>query len=233
MMAAFIIAINGTVKQAVMLGVSATISHSFVVWVIAFFGVYFFGGKFNAQITEPYFQLASGFIMVAIALWILHRTWRHHNNFKLAHSHHHHHDHDHKLHELSAVEIVSPEYQDAHELAHAQDINKRFADRKANNWQIILFGLTGGLIPCPASITVLLICLQLKKIALGALLVLCFSIGLALTMVAAGTIAALSIHHVKKRWSGFSMIARRAPYLSGAIILLIGIYVIYHGFLAF
>ena len=35
----------------------------------------------------------------------------------------------------------------------------------------------------PAAITVLLICLQLKEIPLGAVMVLCFSIGLAITLV--------------------------------------------------
>ena len=36
MMAAFIVAIKGTIKQAVMLGLAATISHTAVVWLIAF-----------------------------------------------------------------------------------------------------------------------------------------------------------------------------------------------------
>lgn len=35
--------------------------------------------------------------------------------------------------------------------------------RNVTNWQIALFGFTGGLIPCPAAITVLLLCLQLKE----------------------------------------------------------------------
>lgn len=39
MMAAFIIAIKGTIKQAVMLGLAATISHTAVVWLIAFGGM--------------------------------------------------------------------------------------------------------------------------------------------------------------------------------------------------
>lgn len=95
--------------------------------------------------------------------------------------------------------------------------------------QIIVFGLTGGLIPCPASITVLLLCLQLKQFSLGAALVLCFSIGLALTMIASGAMAALSVKHVSKRWNGFGAFARKAPYLSGALIILVGLYVIWHG----
>ena len=58
-----------------------------------------------------------------------------------------------------------------------------------------MFGLTGGLIPCPAAITVLLLCLQLKEITLGVFLVLFFSLGLAVTMVSAGVLASLRATH--------------------------------------
>jgi ABC-type nickel/cobalt efflux system permease component RcnA len=90
-------------------------------------------------------------------------------------------------------------------------------------------GLTGGLIPCPASITVLLICLQLKHFALGATLVFSFSIGLALTLVASGAIAALSLKHATKRWPGFSEFSRKAPWISAALITVVGIYMSLHG----
>lgn len=332
MMAAFIIAVRGTVKQAAMLGLAATVSHTAVVWLVAVVGMYFLGGKFDAETTEPYFQLVSGILIVGIALWMLHRTWKHQQDFKKIHAHdhtphdetrtidtghglvkleiyevgqpprfrlseeshhalshyglneisvetkrpdgavqtfsfvkrdgflesaadipephefvarlvlshgNHRHDYDvefaehghaHAEPELAGIDAVSPEYQDAHELAHANDIRRRFANtQNVTTRQIIVFGLTGGLIPCPASITVLLLCLQLKKIALGGLLVLCFSIGLALTMVASGVVAAVSVKQVTKRWSGFSTIARKAPYFSGGIIILIGLYVSYHG----
>lgn len=117
-------------------------------------------------------------------------------------------------------------------MAHARDIEKRFANRPVTTGQIILFGLTGGLIPCPASITVLLLCLQLKKIALGSLLVLCFSIGLALTLVTSGALAALGARHAARRFSGFGALAAHAPYLSCGLILLIGLYVGYSGLTA-
>jgi nickel/cobalt transporter (NicO) family protein len=93
----------------------------------------------------------------------------------------------------------------------------------------VIFGLTGGLIPCPASVTVLLLCLQLKQVALGAVLVLCFSIGLALTMVTTGAVAALGVRHAARRFSGFGELARKAPYFSGAVILLVGLYLGYQG----
>lgn len=336
MMAAFIVAVRGTVGQAVLLGLAATFSHTLVVWVIALTGLYF-GGNWYDETTEPYFQLASGVMIVAIAGWMILTTWRHQQGYHADHDHDHDHGHSHAHHagrvvdtghgkvslevyeegvpprfrlsregshghfwsagevavetertdgrlqtfifrerdghlesideipephefiarlrlshaghshdydlefvehshhvlsEYDSLDVAAPGYQDPHELAHANDIRRRFSGRTVTTRQIIVFGLTGGLIPCPASITVLLLCLQLKEVALGATLVLCFSIGLALTMVASGTLAALSVRHVASRWSGFGEIARKAPYVSGGLILLVGVYVGYQGFAA-
>jgi nickel/cobalt exporter len=59
--------------------------------------------------------------------------------------------------------------------------------------------------------------------------VVCFSIGLALTMVATGSVAALGVRHAARHFSGFGELARRAPYVSGTLILLVGLYVGYQG----
>jgi nickel/cobalt exporter len=67
-------------------------------------------------------------------------------------------------------------YQDAHEKAHADEIARRFAGQPVSTGQIALFGLTGGLMPCPASVTILLLCLQLKRVALGVTMVASFSL---------------------------------------------------------
>jgi len=361
MMAAFIVAVRGTVTQAVLLGLAATASHTLVVWGIALGGMYLWRGV-DAETFEPYFQLASAAIIIAIALWMLWRTWQDQQRAKAAagdhghghdhphphgdhddsHAHegHHGHDHghghgghahgedirridtghgvvavevfedgvpprwrirterghawtagdvtvvterpdgarraftfvdrggylesvdeipephefmarvslghgghthdydlsfvegqghDHMHEELRGLEVATDGYQDAHELAHANDIRRQFADRDVTTWQIIMFGLTGGLIPCPAAITVLLLCLQLKEVTLGFALVLCFSIGLAITLVTVGAAAALSVRHATKRWSWFSTFARRAPYFSSLLIIAVGLYVGYHG----
>ncbi|MCY1200795.1 High-affinity nickel-transport protein [compost metagenome] len=338
MMAAFIVAIRGTVLQAVLLGVTATISHTLIVWGIGLGGMYLWRGV-AAEELEPYFQLASGVIIVLIAAWMFWRTWREQHagahdhshddhehgghthglerheidtghgrvalevfedgvpprwrltrlrgsnwqaedvavttertdgrqqtfrfvqkdgylesleeipephefmaRLTLAHGGHAHgydiaflepdsrqHDHIHEA--LHGLDVAGESYQDAHQLAHANDIRRRFANRNVTNWQIALFGLTGGLIPCPAAITVLLLCLQLKEFTLGAVLVLCFSIGLAITLVTVGAVAALSVRQVTQRAPWFSAIAQRAPYLSSLLIIAVGIYVGVHGWL--
>ncbi len=233
MMAAFIIAIRGTIGQAILLAVCATISHTAIVWIVALGGLYLWQGVDSATL-EPYFQIASGVMIVLIALWMLSQYWReraHAHAHERGH-HHHGHDHDHAHghahthadNDLHRLEVTAG-YQDAHELAHARDIERRFSGKAVATGQIVLFGLSGGLIPCGAAITVLILCLQLQQISLGIVLVLCFSVGLALTMTASGVIAAVSVRAVSKRWSGFGAFAQQAPFVSGLLVLLMGLYI--------
>lgn len=326
MMAAFIIAIRGSVKQAVVLGLAATVSHTAVVWLVALGGMYL-GQHLDAATTEPYFQLASAVIIVTIALWMFWRTWRgermwhfeqhdhHHADethqldtghgrvelsifeegvpprwrlrtlaghawsadevsvlttrsdgqaqpfrfvdrggylesldaipephaftvcLSLGHAGHSHdydlsfHEHDHGHADRDGLELPQTDYQDAHARAHANDIRKRFSSRNVTTGQVMLFGLTGGLIPCPAAITVLLLCLQVKEVVLGAVLVVCFSIGLALTLVSVGVAAAIGARQASNRWPWLNSVARRAPYLSSALIIVVGVYVGWHGWI--
>ena len=136
------------------------------------------------------------------------------------------HTHQEEEFESALLDVDPTVYADAHEREHALDIERRFASRRVTTGQIILFGLTGGLIPCPASITVLLLCMQVGRIGLGALLVLCFSVGLALTLVLVGVAAALGMRHAASRWPGLEALAARAPYVSGAIVAAVGAYTI-------
>jgi ABC-type nickel/cobalt efflux system permease component RcnA len=243
MMAAFIIAVRGTVGQAILLGLAATLSHTAIVWIIALAGLHF-GQGITSESTEPYLQIASGVIILAIALWMIWRTWQdrrphdhgHHGGHGShghhgSHGSHGHHDHAVSTTALNTEALQLPEdaYSDAHARMHAEDIQRRFAGRTATTGQIVLFGLTGGLIPCPASVTVLLICLQLKQITMGALLVLCFSIGLAVTMVTVGAAAALGVRHASGRFKNLSQWADNAPYLSSALIILVGLYTLWIG----
>jgi ABC-type nickel/cobalt efflux system permease component RcnA len=229
MMAAFIIAIRGTVFQAVLLGICAAFSHSLVIWLLAALALYY-GNQWNAESTEPYFQLASAVVIIGLALWMAWRTRRDIQNEDRHHDHHdHHHDDSHEHHDHDHPPEAHADYQDAHELAHAADIEKRFAGRSASNYQVAVFGLTGGLLPCPAAFTIVLVCLQLKKFALGIAMVLAFSVGLALTLVAVGALAAWSLRHAEKHFGGLGSIARKLPYLSCALLILMGFFIGYEG----
>ena len=240
MMAAFIIAVRGTVGQAILLGLAATISHTLIVWLVALLGLHF-GSAYATEAVEPWLQLISGVIIIAIALWMMRQTFaeqhhhhdhehhEHEHGYDHDHDHAHVHHHDHSKTQQAGLQLGSLDYEDAHARAHRLEIEKRFAGRKVTTGQIVMFGLTGGLIPCPASVTVLLVCLQLKQITTGALLVLCFSIGLAVTMVAVGAVAALGMDRAQRSWDGFGKLAARAPYISSGLVILIGVYSLYLG----
>lgn len=217
MMTAFIVAIRGTVWQAFLLGLSATISHTAIIWILAFVGLHY-SSQLNIEELEPYFQVATGVVVIGLALWMLYRTRR---AEKQAHHHHHEHDHHHE---------EDAEFGDAHERAHAEEMKKHLSGQNVTTGQVILFGLTGGLLPCPSAFAVLLVCLQLKKFSLGFGLVLGFSIGLALTLVTVGMIAALSVKHATKRFKNFGELARKAPYASSVVLILIGLLVTIQGF---
>jgi nickel/cobalt exporter len=221
MMAAFIVAIRGTIVQAVLLGATAALSHTAIVWIIAALGMYF-GSRFNSATVEPIMQLMAAVIVIAIAAWMLWRTWRNtHGGHDHDHDHddHDHCDHDHDHHHDHAG-------LDDHAREHAEAMRRTLESGPVTNARIALFGLTGGLVPCPASITVLMVCLQLKQVALGSVLVLCFGIGLALTLVASGVIAALGVRHASRYFGSVGGLSARAPYLSGALMLLVGSYML-------
>ncbi|NWK76558.1 sulfite exporter TauE/SafE family protein [Aquitalea sp. LB_tupeE] len=112
-------------------------------------------------------------------------------------------------------------YQDAHEKAHAEEIARRFAGKTVSNGQIALFGLTGGLMPCPASVTILLICLQLKRVALGLTMVASFSIGLAISLVSVGVVAAWGARRLGEKFHQLDGAIRRLPYLSSLMMVVI------------
>src|SRR6476620_5029763 len=82
MMAAFIIAVRGTVPQAVLLGLAATVSHTLVVWAVALVGLRY-ASQINPETTEPYFQVASAVLIVGVAVWMIERTWREQRPVKL------------------------------------------------------------------------------------------------------------------------------------------------------
>ena len=88
-----------------------------------------------------------------------------------------------------------------------------------------MFGLTGGLVPCPASVTILMICLHLKRFTLGAVMVGSFSLGLAISMVSVGVIAAWGARQVGKRFGNgrFSDLARKMPYFSSGLMALVAV----------
>jgi nickel/cobalt transporter (NicO) family protein len=122
------------------------------------------------------------------------------------------HDHDH-----------SHMSDDEHARAHAADMPE-YAKRgeRPTTGQILAFGAAGGMIPCPASVTVMLLALSIGKFASGLLAVAGFSIGLAVTLVGIGLIVVAGIsrlHHTGR----FHWISSKAPIISAGLVIFSGL----------
>ena len=264
MMASFIVATRGSVKQAVLLGMSAALSHSALIWVLAAVALYT-GNAFIGDDAEPWLQLGSGLVIVAIGVSM---AWRHARSQVMVadrdpmrdHGHHHDHGHDHDHdhdhshghdhvhghdhghgheHRHGATERhghsrddghhhVAP--MDAHARAHARQIARRLDGRPVTTRQIVLFGLSGGLMPCPAALTMLLVCLRLKKTALGVALVTSFSLGLAVVLVGLGVMASIGLRHASRRLPSFERAAEWLPYVSSFIVVSVGLFMAVSGY---
>lgn len=242
MMAAFIIAVKGTARQAALLGVSAAIGHTLIVWIIAIIGLYL-GDHLILGKAEPWIVLISGLLIIALSFRIF-RLLRieqhhdhphsdiHHHGHDHHHGHHHHHHHDHARSNHSEDRAARQDMAglDAHAAAHAREIKQRFSGRKSvTNFEIAWFGFTGGLMPCPAAIAVLLICLQMKEFTLGIGMVAGFSLGLAITLVAVGIAAAWGAKAARARWAGLETWGEKLPFASAAIVMTIGIVITLQG----
>ena len=225
MMAAFIIAVRGTVPQAVLLGLSAAFSHTIIVWVLALAALTY-GDRMMAEALEPWILTVSGIVIISIAVWVFIQTWQirtraelHHHVSNGTHAHHHGHDHGHGHDHHHGHDHLPA---DAHARAHAREIETRFASGRTTTGQVVLFGFTGGFLPCAAAVTVLIVCLHLQKFWLGIGLVGAFSAGLAATLVLVGVAAAVGVSAARKRYRWIDALFTKAPYVSSVLIGIIG-----------
>lgn len=229
MMAAFIIAIHGTVGQAVLLALSATVGHTIVVWALAILA-WQMQDTALLEKAEPWLLLVGGLLIVTLALRILSRLGP-----LAAHSHDHSHPHDHghdHSHEPERGHAHKDMDEDTHAAAHAAELKRQLSKGPVSNADVAWFGFSGGLMPCPAAFAVLLACFHQKAYALGVVLVAAFSVGLALTLVAVGVLAAWGAKALAARQTGLDRFSRWAPYASAGIVLVIGLVVTAQGLAA-
>jgi nickel/cobalt exporter len=125
--------------------------------------------------------------------------------------HHHHDEHDHA--HLD---------DEAHARAHAETLPEYVhSGERPSTLQIITFGAAGGMIPCPASITVMLLALSTGKAAMGVFTVLGFSLGLAISLVGVGVIIVSGLSKLSET-GRLSWVTKRAPVVSASLVIASG-----------
>lgn len=196
MVAAYLVGTRGSSRDAVALGAVVTISHTIGVFALGLVTL-LLAQYILPEDLYPWLNIVSGLLVVAIGGTIL---WRRvqaargdHHGHHDHHHHHHHHGHDHHHHH------------------HAPGTLRG----------ILGLGAAAGLIPCPSALVVLLAAVSQQQIALGLLLIVVFSVGLAATLTALG----LAVVHAGRLTSRLDIpvvVTRTLPALSALVIVAAG-----------
>lgn len=190
---AYLVGSRGTVRHALFLGLTTTITHTAGVFALGF--VTLFAAQFILpEKLYPWLSMLSGVLVVAIgAIMIKDRL----HSFLSGHDHHHsHHTHDHE----HSHEHEHGHHQHAHhEHNHRQHGHTHHhhlppeADGEnplgAVTWRgLLALGISGGLLPCPSALVLMLGAISLQRVGFGLALIVMFSLGLASVLTAIGVV---------------------------------------------
>jgi ABC-type nickel/cobalt efflux system permease component RcnA len=199
--AAYLVGTRGTPKHAVFLGGMVTFTHTISVFALGF-ATLFLSRYVLPERIFPVLGVISGLMIVWVGATLffkrLHVARHHHGDHHHHHHHHHDHGHDHQHHHVPEGEVTMG--------------------------SLIALGASGGLVPCPSALVLLLSSVALGRVALGLILLVAFSAGLALVLMAIG-LAVLYAKHLlpDTAKAARSPLTRYLPVASAGVITCAGI----------
>ena len=101
--------------------------------------------------------------------------------------------------------------------------------KKVSTRQLLVLGVTGGIVPCPAALVVLLSAVALHRTSFGLFLIVAFSIGLAAVLIAMGLAAVYAGNMIARLRLEGPLVQRWLPMASAAMIILLGLSVAMRG----
>ncbi len=236
MVAAYLVGSRGTPRHAMTLGLVVTITHTFGVFALGL-ALLVASRYILPEKLFPALSALSGLLIFGIGLWLFMSRWQGlQNKGSRAHQHHdghtHEHDDDGHTHEHDEHSHSHDNEEHAHE--HAQGAHVHSHGGKAHSHAVpegpittktlVALGVSGGIVPCPEALVVLLAAIKLHRIGYGMILIVAFSLGLAAALIAIGML----VVSARQRLSRFnalgedSALVRYLPLGSAAIVALIG-----------
>jgi nickel/cobalt transporter (NicO) family protein len=202
--AAYLVGARGTFKHAIFLGGMVTFTHTISVFFLGLTTLFLSQYVLPERIF-PVLGAISGISIVWIGGLMLYKRAR-----KLRHSpgHDHHHDNDHHHHD--------------HE--HGPHTHTHVPEGEVSLGSLIALGVSGGLVPCPSALVLLLSSIALGRVGLGLLLLIAFSTGLAVVLMGIGVLVLYAKHFLPDSQKTASHPAFRIiPVVSAALIVCIGL----------
>jgi ABC-type nickel/cobalt efflux system permease component RcnA len=204
--AAYLVGAKGTARHAFLLGLIVTTSHTVGVYLLG--AVTLYAQKYILpDHIYPYLGVLSGFLIIGMGSYLFLQRC-------LGEGFEHTHD-----------------YGSSAQGRRGPGATGRQSSQISSR-QFFVLGITGGIVPCPAALVVLLSAVALHRTAFGLLLIVAFSIGLAATLIAMGLLAVYARKLVSRfRFEGV-FVQRWLPLGSAAMITILGFGVAVRGLMA-
>ena len=195
-MAAYLVGERGTVRHAILLGLVVTATHT---WSVLLLGLVSLSlREYVAEETLSFWMgITSGLLIVVIGVVLFLRRYKAYVLARRDHENGHGHTHV----------VESPDSQ------------------ALSYWNILGLGFSGGIVPCPTALIVLLLAIRFGRLGYGLLLILAFSIGLALVLVVIG-ILVVRASDLVRRVAGTDGRLQLLSVVSSSVIVLLGLWVV-------
>ncbi len=128
---------------------------------------------------------------------------------------------------LIGASVLRARWRHSRAHAHGRDHHHHHHEDGLSRRSLVAVGVSGGLLPCPSALVVLLAAISLHRVAFGMLLVVAFSIGLALTITGIGFAAVLA-RGAFRRLSFDGRVVSLLPTASALVILAAGLLMTLH-----
>ena len=247
--AAYLVGSRGTLKHAAFLGAIVTFTHTISVFLLGLATLFLFQYVMPEKIVQV-LGAVSGLSIVAIGGWMMYKRIRglqpipvHAHSHSHDHDHHHDHDHDHP-HEHPHTHAHDHAHHDhSHDHGHDHDhahvhshgplehshgpgghVHSHAVPDEISWGSLIALGASGGLVPCESALVLLLSAIALGRVGLGLVLLVSFSVGLAIVLMGIGVLVLYAkklIPQSKRpeRHPAFRWI----PVASAAIVMCVGL----------
>jgi ABC-type nickel/cobalt efflux system permease component RcnA len=204
-MAAYLVGLRGTLRQAATIGATVTLTHTAGVLLLGL--VLTTSRAVASERVYPWLGLGSGLLLAGVGIGLLVRA-------RPGHGHPHPHEHP------------DPDHPHPHDHDHTGAVPG--AGRPLGWRGLVALGLAGGLVPSPSAVVVLLGGIALGQAWFGVALVLAYGLGMAATLTGVGLLLAHLRTRMDRRLrvpagSVLGRIGRLLPAVTASVIVLVGL----------
>ncbi len=215
---AYLVGSRGTLKHAIFLGLTVTVTHTLGVFALGLITL-FASNYVLPEKLMPFLSFISGLLVLYIGLTMFKTRLFASLGWEKAGHHHHHSEHSHEDHEVSHDEFTH---------THDGNTHSHLPPEQVSWKNLLALGISGGLLPCPSALVLMLSAISLGRVGYGLVLTTAFSFGLAATLTAVGLI----FLYVGKAFGGTKLaenpIFKALPVASAFVIACVGAVICYN-----